>query len=277
MGSGRRARPPRRAAHPPAYAPRPRPTYRARAQQAKAVFVDQAPLQNRVPGWALGSKGCYDEASLLRLTNTLLTDMAAVADGNAECGWAGAPALAWATECKKGPSRRPLGSEAGRSASCARSVPCVSCGMLAACESRARAAVAQRCSDDALGPFAALPRAGCLSLPIPPATAAKLRSETLRCSGAALAELMRDHTQLDWRALLPRIRLPCLNCAGGKSGVFPLDGLLEVARLVPDCCTVVFDQSNHWLYLEQPPAFNDLVLEFVRRGNADRPKLVHVA
>lgn len=169
---------------------------------AKAVFVDQAPLQNRVPGWALGSKGCYDEASLLRLTNTLLTDMAAVADGNAEC---------------------------------------------------------------------------CLSLPIPPATAAKLRSETLRCSGAALAELMRDHTQLDWRALLPRIRLPCLNCAGGKSGVFPLDGLLEVARLVPDCCTVVFDQSNHWLYLEQPPAFNDLVLEFVRRGNADRPKLVHVA
>uniref|UniRef100_A0A061R9M7 Non-heme chloroperoxidase n=1 Tax=Tetraselmis sp. GSL018 TaxID=582737 RepID=A0A061R9M7_9CHLO len=29
-----------------------------------AVFVDQAPLQNRAEGWDLGSKGCYDAASL---------------------------------------------------------------------------------------------------------------------------------------------------------------------------------------------------------------------
>ena len=29
-----------------------------------AVFVDQAPLQNRAEDWALGSKGCYDAVSL---------------------------------------------------------------------------------------------------------------------------------------------------------------------------------------------------------------------
>ena len=83
-------------------------------------------------------------------------------------------------------------------------------------------------------------------------------------------------SQLDWRALLRHIRLPCLNCAGGTSGVFPLEGLLEVGRLVPDCCSVVFDRANHWLYVEQPAEFNELLLDFVRRGNEGRAKLAHV-
>ncbi|KAI8475875.1 MAG: Alpha/Beta hydrolase protein [Monoraphidium minutum] len=169
---------------------------------AKAVFVDQAPLQNRAPGWELGSKGCYDEASLRRLQATLARDVGEVADGNA---------------------------------------------------------------------------AGCLSLPVPAELLARLRSETLRCDGAALAELMQDHTQLDWRPLLPRIGIPCLNCVGGASGVFPPEGCLEVARLAPDCCSAVFDRANHWLYLEQPAEFNDLLLGFVARGNAGRPKLAHIA
>ena len=49
----------------------------------KCVFVDQAPLQNRVPGWTLGSKGCYDDATLQRLMKTVVNDLGAVADGNA--------------------------------------------------------------------------------------------------------------------------------------------------------------------------------------------------
>ena len=53
-------------------------------------------------------------------------------------------------------------------------------------------------------------------------------------------------SQLDWRALLPRIAIPCLNCMGGSSGVFPVEGCLEVGRLIPDCCSVVFDRANHW-------------------------------
>jgi len=88
---------------------------------------------------------------------------------------------------------------------------------------------------------------------------------------------MRDHTQLDWRALLPRITLPCLNCVGGDSGVFPVEGCLEVGRLIPDCRSVVFDRANHWLYLERPEEFNALLLEFVRHGNAGQPKVAHVA
>lgn len=108
--------------------------------------------------------------------------------------------------------------------------------------------------------------AGCLSLPIPSDVAALLRRETLRCDPAALAELMTDHTQLDWRSLLPRIGIPCLNCCGGRSGVFPLDGCLEVARLIGAgrCRSAVFDRANHWLYLEQPEEFNRLLIDFVK-------------
>jgi hypothetical protein len=46
------------------------------------VFVDQAPLQNRTDDWQLGSRGCYDEASLGALRQTLLADLGAIADGN---------------------------------------------------------------------------------------------------------------------------------------------------------------------------------------------------
>lgn len=45
---------------------------------------DQAPLQNRAPDWQLGSKGCYDAATLAALQSTLAENLEAVADGNAE-------------------------------------------------------------------------------------------------------------------------------------------------------------------------------------------------
>lgn len=176
---------------------------RDRAAVAKAVFVDQAPLQNRAPGWDLGSKGCHDEASLGRLKEALSRGGAAeIADGNA---------------------------------------------------------------------------AGCLSLPVPADVAALLRAETLRCDPGALAELMTDHTQLDWRELLPRLEgVPCLNCCGAQSGVFPLEGCMEVSNRAPDCRTVVFDRANHWLYLEQPGEFNAAVLAFVRGEGGPSGGVAHV-
>lgn len=47
------------------------------------VFVDQAPLQNRAPGWTLGSLGCYDDATLAGLQTAVRGDAAAFASGNA--------------------------------------------------------------------------------------------------------------------------------------------------------------------------------------------------
>lgn len=46
------------------------------------------------------------------------------------------------------------------------------------------------------------------------------------------------HAQLDWRPLLPHIRVPCLNLIGEVSGVFPEAGCRVVGELIPNCHTV---------------------------------------
>ena len=63
--------------------------------------------------------------------------------------------------------------------------------------------------------------------------AADLEAETLKCDGEQLGLLMADHTQLDWRPLLPSIQLLCLNVIGFKSGVFPVEGTEAVSQLIP--------------------------------------------
>lgn len=77
---------------------------------------------------------------------------------------------------------------------------------------------------------------------------------------------MRPCLQLDWRPLLPQVKVPCLNLVGALSGVFPLEGTQAVGKLIPHCHTVVFEAANHWLYLEEPDKFNRLLKEFVLHG-----------
>ena len=120
-----------------------------------AVFVDQAPLQNRAEDWAFGSKGCYDAVSLTRLQALLKYDFMAFTKGNVD---------------------------------------------------------------------------GCLSNPVDPGYARLLMAETMKADPVGLATLMADHTQLDWRPALRRIDVPCLVLAGGKSQIFPLEGVKEVGR-----------------------------------------------
>lgn len=55
----------------------------ASAGLSRLVFIDQAPLQNRAPGWTLGSKGCYDAASLAALQAAVRGDGRVFAAGNA--------------------------------------------------------------------------------------------------------------------------------------------------------------------------------------------------
>jgi len=153
-----------------------------------AVFVDQAPLQNRAEGWDLGSKGCYDAASLAALQSSLVADLRAATEGTAD---------------------------------------------------------------------------SCLSKPIDPELREALIGETMRCDPRALGQIMADHTQLDWRPVLPTIDLPCLNLVGRRSNVFPWEGCAAVGSLIPDCKTVFFEECNHWLYIEEPRKFADVVLRFV--------------
>lgn len=158
------------------------------ARLAGAVFVDQAPLQYAASDWKLGSKGCYDPASLAALQHALKADFKGFAAGNGEC---------------------------------------------------------------------------CLSQPQPPEVLDPLTNETLRCDPETLGRIMADHTQLDWRPLLPTIDIPCLNLVGSLSGVFPPEGCAVLGDMIPDCKTVFFETANHWLYIEEPKKFVDLINKFV--------------
>ncbi|DBA80338.1 TPA: hypothetical protein ACH3X2_007283 [Trebouxia sp. C0005] len=153
---------------------------------ARAVFVDQAPLQNLAEDWNLGSTGCYDAVSLARLQTTLKYDFRAVALGN----------------------------------------------------------------NDA-----------CLNQPVPQKTTEHLISETLKADASALGKLMADHTQADWRSVLPRISIPCLNLVGSKTMCFNAKGVAYVGENVPKCEQVYFD-AGHWLYIEMPDRFNELIQRF---------------
>ena len=78
----------------------------------------------------------------------------------------------------------------------------------------------------------------CLSSPLRPEVATALQAETLRADPEALGRLMADHTQLDWRPLLPQIQIPCLNLVGMHGGCFNPAGVEYVGQQIPQCETV---------------------------------------
>ena len=95
---------------------------------------------------------------------------------------------------------------------------------------------------------------------------ALLKAETLKCDGRLLGLLMADHTQLDWRALLPKIKSPCLNFVGKKSKIFPWEGVAYVGEKIPMCENYVYANGGHWLYIEEPFQFAMDVLHFIWKG-----------
>mmetsp|Transcript_30154 Transcript_30154/g.56824 ORF Transcript_30154/g.56824 Transcript_30154/m.56824 type:complete len:276 (-) Transcript_30154:372-1199(-) len=103
---------------------------------------------------------------------------------------------------------------------------------------------------------------GCMQRPTPEQVDF-FSAETLKADGAFLGALMADHTQLDWRPLLPKINLPCLVMVGRKSQCFPWQGVQYVADNIPGAQAIVFEEGDHWLYIEEPDRFADAVLDFV--------------
>ncbi|KAL3925593.1 MAG: hypothetical protein SGPRY_003609 [Prymnesium sp.] len=102
----------------------------------------------------------------------------------------------------------------------------------------------------------------CLSHQLDPNLLEVLKQETLKCDPVQLGKLMADHAQLDWRPILPRISVPCLNLYGTCSGCFPVEGCRAVGEMIPNCKNVEFEGYNHWLYLENPDAFVTEVVAF---------------
>jgi pimeloyl-ACP methyl ester carboxylesterase len=90
-----------------------------------------------------------------------------------------------------------------------------------------------------------------------------LAKEIDRCPPQVRADIMADHTHLDWRDLLPQINLPALVCVGRESKVFPWQGSAYVGEHIPGARTVFFEHSGHMPFREEPDKFNQAVADFV--------------
>lgn len=79
----------------------------------------------------------------------------------------------------------------------------------------------------------------------------------------ARAAIMADHTNQDWRDLLPHIDLPALVAVGRKSKVFPWRGSAYVGEHIPSARTLFFEDSGHMPFYEEAEKFNRAIVEFV--------------
>jgi non-heme chloroperoxidase len=87
-------------------------------------------------------------------------------------------------------------------------------------------------------------------------------AEALKMPAEAAATLMFDYVYSDWRDVLPRIRLPTLIVAGGRSHI-PLSVPEWMHRAIPGSELAVLPGRAHLLFYEEPEAFNDLVARFI--------------
>lgn len=90
-----------------------------------------------------------------------------------------------------------------------------------------------------------------------------LAQEMEKCPPPVQATIMADHTHLDWRDLLPQIKVPALVCVGRQSKIFPWQGSAYVGEHIPGAKTVFFEQSGHLPFYEEPEKFNQVVRDFV--------------
>ena len=62
--------------------------------------------------------------------------------------------------------------------------------------------------------------------------------EICKCPPYVRIEIMRDHTNLDWRDFIPHINLPTLVCVARNSNVFDWHGSAWVGENIPGARTV---------------------------------------
>jgi pimeloyl-ACP methyl ester carboxylesterase len=99
--------------------------------------------------------------------------------------------------------------------------------------------------------------------PPPRELAALIREETSRPPASIASAIFFDQTVQDYRDVLPLMRVPALVCTGRDEKLVPVsDGEYLVERM-PDARLVVFDESGHCPFLEEPQEFNRVLASFV--------------
>ncbi len=88
-------------------------------------------------------------------------------------------------------------------------------------------------------------------------------AEILKTPLEAALALEFHHIWTDWRDVVPTVDLPVLVATGRQSRIFPWRSGAWLAEALPRSRHVVFEDSGHCPFLEEPAAFDDAVRAFV--------------
>jgi non-heme chloroperoxidase len=97
----------------------------------------------------------------------------------------------------------------------------------------------------------------------PPADADWMLAEMLRVPAPVAGVMLLDDIAYDARPLLPQIALPTLLCWGRHSALTPLAAGESIAQMQPNARLVVFEESGHCPFLEEPARFHEVVARFI--------------
>jgi pimeloyl-ACP methyl ester carboxylesterase len=82
--------------------------------------------------------------------------------------------------------------------------------------------------------------------------------------GWVRATIMTDHTNLDWRDLMPKIDIPTLVIVGKKSQIWGDKGAYWPGEHTPGAKMVEFTESGHMPFYNEAEKFNQVVCEFLQ-------------
>jgi pimeloyl-ACP methyl ester carboxylesterase len=99
--------------------------------------------------------------------------------------------------------------------------------------------------------------------PPAPEHAALIRDETLRLPDTIASAIIFDQTVQDYRDVLPQVTVPALVCTGRDEKLVPVAAEEYVAAQMPNARLVVFEDSGHCPFIEEPERFNEVLSEFV--------------
>jgi non-heme chloroperoxidase len=106
---------------------------------------------------------------------------------------------------------------------------------------------------------------GIFLVPPPEPVIEEFVRSTLQTPPEAGAKMLDDHGVIDWRDMLPTITIPTLVCVGRHDHQAPLAAAEVVADMVPGGELLVFENSAHAPFYEEPELFNEALDAFIQR------------
>jgi pimeloyl-ACP methyl ester carboxylesterase len=100
--------------------------------------------------------------------------------------------------------------------------------------------------------------------PPAPEHAALIREETMRLPDTIATAVIFDQTVQDYRDALPQVTVPALVLTGRDEKLVAVAAEEYVAERMPNARLVVFEQSSHCPFLEEPDRFNQVVDDWIQ-------------